>query len=190
MPARGRAPRRGRRFAWLAPRTTVRTVDGVLEVTATCPPFFALICAVDYVVEVPPAATVEVRADVGAVSVRGVEAALDLRTEVGDVTVAKAARPVRVRTSTGDVSATGLGSGRVSAVTAVADVLVDALTAPETVEARADVGDVTVRVPDGTYDVDASAGVGHVRIGVRTAVASPRRITAGTGVGDVDVGAR
>jgi DUF4097 and DUF4098 domain-containing protein YvlB len=119
-----------------------------------------------------------------------VEAALDLRTEVGDVTVAKAAGPVRVRTSTGDVSATGLGSGRVSAVTAVGDVLVDALTAPETVEARADVGDVTVRVPDGTYDVDASAGVGDVRVGVRTAVASPRRITAGTGVGDVDVGAR
>jgi hypothetical protein len=60
-------------------------------------------------------------------------------------------------------------------------------TPPRSVEATSDAGNVTIRLPAGTYAVDATVWAGRRTVEVATDPASPYKITARSSAGSVEV---
>ena len=144
--------------------------DGVFRVRSRCPTALMGRCRVSYRVTVPDNLPVEVRTGSGNVQVSGYRGSAMLSTDSGDI---------RVAGFCGFSLDARAGSGSVDASTACA---------PPKLSLRANSGDVSARVPSGTYDLDAesASGTEHVR-GLKDTQESPFSITALSGSGDVTV---
>lgn len=143
-----------------------------LTITASCPnlTMYQMNCGVDYSLTVPPGVTLDIKTNVGDVSVTGIQ---------GNVTMSS---------DTGDVSASSLGSPQVTASTDVGDVSLGFSIAPTTVAAESDTGDVSVVVPDDQkYSVETDTEVGEVSVTIGEDSQSDRSISASTDVGDVTI---
>ncbi len=124
-------------------------------------------CGVDYEVVVPRELAISGKIGTGKITLARA-AAVDLRGDVGDFDVQGSSGPVRLSTGTGDI--------RVG------------LAKPGAVTANAEVGKVTVVVPDGAYQVRANAEVGTVETGgVRQDQASSNVLDLKSGTGSVTV---
>ena len=124
-------------------------------------------CGVDYEVVVPRELAISGGIGTGKITLTRA-ASVDLHGDVGDLEVQSSSGPVRLRTGTGDI--------------------VVGLAKPGAVTANAEVGKVTVTVPDGAYQVRAKAEVGEVdTAGVRQDQASPNVLDLQSGTGSVTV---
>lgn len=97
---------------------------------------------------------------------------------------------VRVRSTAGPVEAFDLDVPRFAAETVAGPVTASFVSAPEAVRAQTVTGPVDLRVPQGSYRVDAGTTVGQVRVGVIDDPRAPRSIEAHTVTGPVTVAAR
>ncbi|MFG3056469.1 DUF4097 family beta strand repeat-containing protein [Kitasatospora sp. NPDC048239] len=148
-----------------APRSSHVVQDGTLTLTYDCED-----CGVGYEVDVPAGTRVRVGSETGGVRLSGL------------------AGEVEAKVGTGGVEANGLTSRVVRLTTGTGGIEASFAAGPDTVEARAETGGVTVRVPAGqAYAVDASAGTGGVSVEVPREPGAARSITARTGTGGVTV---
>ena len=135
---------------------------GVLRIEARCGG--AIDCRVDHELRVDPSVTVVVVLDDGDVELDAVLGDLDIEVGLGKVTGAMlGGADVEVRTEGGNID---LGF----------------VTAPTRLTANAAAGDVTLRVPAGSYRCDLAAAPPET-VGLRCDEAAPRTIAAATAVG-------
>lgn len=136
-----------RAWSYREPQSTVRQENGVVTVSTSCETFLMVApCGSDWDIVIPADASVQVTNGVGGIEVIGIAGGTEVRADVGDVTVLESA------------------AGTIVARADVGEVRSESSTPPESVDARAGTGDVTISVPDdGTaYRVEASVGVGEV----------------------------
>ncbi|MFI8104333.1 DUF4097 family beta strand repeat-containing protein [Streptomyces sp. NPDC086023] len=154
------------------PRTGQTVSGGELSLNAgpDCGPEDDSDCVISYKVEVPSGLSVK------------------LVGFAGDITVRKLTGDVEARTTGGSVHAEGLAGTKLLAKVSGGDVSATFASAPKSVEAGTDGGDVTVKVPNSAaYAVDASAIGGSEKVDVRTDPASGNRIKVSTTGGSVSV---
>jgi len=152
-----------------APLTRHSVADGELVLTNPgCGPR-ALVCRVSYRVEVPASTTTHLTIGAGGIQVRGLSGTTYAKAEAGSVKVADSS--ARTMTAIAD-------GGNVTASFKVV---------PDRVDANTAAGNVTVRVPEGVYDVDPRTEAGLRSVSVQTDAASPHQIKAHTEAGDVSV---
>jgi DUF4097 and DUF4098 domain-containing protein YvlB len=162
--------------------------NGVLEVTGSCPSVVIFDrCSVDFTLVVPPGTVVTARTGTGDVRVQGVTAPVTARSSTGDVTAAGLRGPADLSTNTGDVDGVDLSGADVKADSDTGDVHLVFATAPTTVSATTDTGDVKVRVPDdGTsYHVTSHVNTGDEKISAPVNSNSPRTVVLRSSTGDV-----
>lgn len=152
------------------PQTSHPITGGQLNLGYTCPSRVGDACSVNYLIEVPRRIAVQIDDKVGATTLTGL---------AGQVTVVA---------STGDIDATGLTSDEVSARASAGTITLGFTAPPTSVDAQAQVGSVTVRLPVGTaYAVDAGSQVGSADVTVQRDPGSAHRVTAHSQVGSVTV---
>ncbi|MEV6911782.1 DUF4097 family beta strand repeat-containing protein [Amycolatopsis sp. NPDC051071] len=124
-------------------------------------------CGVDYDVVVPRELAISGGIGTGKITLTRA-ASVDLRGDVGDLKVLSSSGPVKLRTGSGDIEV--------------------GLAKPGVVTANAEVGKITVTVPDGAYQLRAKSEVGGVETeGVRQDQASPNVLDLKAGTGKVTV---
>ncbi|MFC7546499.1 hypothetical protein [Plantactinospora sp. GCM10030261] len=153
--------------------------DGTLRLSVTCSGIVPD-CGGRYVVHVPPGVAIEVASAGG--PVRAVKPGVDLTASVTDgwLRVEEPGGRLRLRADNA-VEVTGARSADVVARSTEGGVTLSFAAAPRRVEARADIGAVTVTVPDGpeTYRLAERAGTGSIP----SDPSSARVITAVAGEG-------
>ncbi|RZU52614.1 putative adhesin [Krasilnikovia cinnamomea] len=175
------------------------SLDGtVLTLDTNCGPD----CTVSYDVEAPAGVAVRGGLRSGDITLTGVgptdvsltsgdivvhDAAADLKavTTSGNISVEGGKGPATLRTTSGDLRADRVG-GPVQAKSTSGDVTVE-LAAPGPVTAEATSGDVLVRVPEGSYHVQADSRSGESRVEFPDDPKSANVITARTTDGNVTV---
>jgi hypothetical protein len=150
------------------------SADGrTLALTAGCSE--ELGCSVHLDVSVPPDVAVQVSAGFGDIDVTGLTStsSIQLGTTAGDIHATGLSAPdIRVSTGVGGLNAVLVAPARRLTATTVA-------------------GGLRLTVPNVSYAVQASSGVGHVSdAGVRSNPASPRSIVARSSIGNVTITAR
>jgi hypothetical protein len=159
--SRVRVLRRARAFPD-ARKVHQEVTNGVLRIEARCGG--ALDCRVDHELRVDPKVTVVLQVEDGDVELDGVLGDLDVEVGLGKVTGALlGGHDVEVRTEGGNID---LGFVR----------------APGRLTANAAAGDVTLRVPGGSYRCDLAAAPPE-ESGLRCDEAAPATIAASTAVG-------
>ncbi len=146
-------------------------------------------CSRDYVLKVPPSATLHINTGQGNVGVVGVDGALAVNSGEGDVTVRDGTGPLRATSGQGSVSADGLRSQDVYAESGQGDVDLGFLAPPRRVAANSGQGSVSIELPKGpdTYQIHDSSSEGTTTSTVNESSSSPRIIHATSGQGDVTV---
>jgi len=156
-------------YSRTAPATTRTVSGGTLTVTYSCPD--EAVCSVSYDIQVPRAAAVQVTTGAGGIQLSGLAGNLTAQADAGVI------------------DADGLSSPSASLTTSVGAITAAFTTAPVTIQATADVGAVTLRVPAGTsYRVSADARVGRATVSVPQSPSASHVITATTDVGTITVG--
>ncbi len=178
------------------PGASYRLEGTVLHVDTSC----GHDCTVSYQIKAP--AGVAVRGDLrsGDVLLSGV-GATDFELTSGDMTVRDAAGPVQIKATSGDIRVldpqstvrVDSTSGDISALNArgAVDISVTSgdvnvlMATPQSVTAEAKSGDVTVRVPRGSYRITTDAGSGDTAVqGLGTDPAAKNVIEVRTASGD------
>jgi Putative adhesin len=154
------------------PQTNHAIADGQLTLNYTCPSTVLDVngCSVTYLVKVPRRIGIQIDDKVGGTTLTGLAGQLNLDA------------------STGNIDATGLTSDSVTARASAGEITFSFITPPTTVDARTEVGSITVSLPAGTtYAVDAGSQVGNVNVTVQRDSDSVHRIAAHSQVGSVSV---
>jgi hypothetical protein len=154
------------------PQTSHPITGGQLTLSYTCPSgvLDVKVCGVTYVVKVPRRIAGQIDDAVGMVKLTGLAGRLTLSS------------------SSGNIDATELTSGEVTARASAGTITLGFTAPPTLVDAQAQVGSVTVRVPAGTaYSLDAGSQVGSVEVTVQRDPSSGHRIKAHSEVGSVTV---
>lgn len=164
------------RYTSTPAQTRHAITDGELTLSYTCPSGVDNVtinvngCSVSYLVKVPRRIAVQIDSQAGVVTLTGL------------------AGQLAVTSSTGSVNASELTSATVTARATAGAITLDFATPPNTVDAQAQVGAVTVLLPAGnTYAVDAGSQVGNVEVTVQRDPVSMHRVAAQSQVGSVTV---
>ncbi|WP_371617895.1 DUF4097 domain-containing protein [Streptomyces sp. NBC_00454] len=145
-------------------------------------------CAVDYRLEVPASAKVELHGDSGDITVAGVAAA-DLATSSGEVKAEGIAGQLKIRTSSGDISAENLAGRTVEARSESGAVDLAFAKAPASVAVASTSGDAKLKVPSAPYRVEVSTDSGDRAITIPTDPAAPASLSVKTTSGDIQISA-
>ncbi|KOG57653.1 hypothetical protein ADK75_02605 [Streptomyces virginiae] len=167
-----------------APTPGQKVTDGVLTFTDGC----STSCYVDYRLEVPATATVELESSSGDISVAGVAAAA-VTADSGTVRAERIGGPLKVRTSSGDITATGLSAPSADVRSDSGDARLEFTGAPSSVLAETTSGNVTLKVPTAPYRLTVSTTSGDREITLPDDASAPSRLTAKTTSGDVRISA-
>ncbi|MBV8541309.1 MAG: DUF4097 family beta strand repeat protein [Pseudonocardiales bacterium] len=159
------------RYTGEPPQTRSPVSGGRLSLSYICPGILDVnSCSVTYVLKVPRRLAVQIDGKVGVTTLTGL------------------AGPLTLTSSTGDIDATGLTSAMVTARAEAGTITLGFTAPPTTVDAQAQVGSVTVRLPAGTaYAVDAGSQVGSADVTLQRDPGSLHRVTAHSQVGSVRV---
>ncbi|HEU0127714.1 MAG TPA: DUF4097 family beta strand repeat-containing protein [Pseudonocardiaceae bacterium] len=159
------------RYTGNPPQTRYPITGSQLALSYTCPGVFDVnTCSVTYLVKVPRRLAIQIDNKVGATTLTGLAGQLTLTS------------------STGNIDATGLISDAVTARASAGTITLEFTAPPTTVDAQAQVGSVTVRLPASTgYAVDADSQVGTADVTVQRDPGSAHRIRAHSQVGSVSV---
>ncbi|MBD2891164.1 hypothetical protein amrb99_00660 [Actinomadura sp. RB99] len=142
-------------------------------------------CKAGYVLRVPAATEVEVRADTGDVTVAGLTGAVSWTSGSGDLELRDVAGRVRATTDSGEVTATELRSSAVEARTNTGDVGLAFAAAPQRAAVTTNTGDIRLAVPPGRYRTSADTISGRRDVAVPGDGASPSVLEARSNSGDV-----
>jgi DUF4097 and DUF4098 domain-containing protein YvlB len=127
-------------------------------------------CETEFRIRMPSAASAEITAQAGAVTLHGL---------AGDV---------HVSTQAGAVEGTGLSGDAVVVKTQAGAATLEFAKAPSTLQATTELGAIEVRVPgDAAYAVEVNANHGKTDVSVRKDPASPHPIQVSTQVGAISV---
>ncbi|HEY5197126.1 MAG TPA: DUF4097 family beta strand repeat-containing protein [Solirubrobacteraceae bacterium] len=175
----------------VAPRRAAAFVHGVLRLTTDCRGFDPE-CRVRYAVAVPTGTPVTASSGAGTVTASHLASArpILLSSGAGDVIADNVWSDTSLQLSSGagDVSASRIGSPQLRVSSGAGDVTADVSTRIGNLVARSGAGDVTLHVPFAAYAVHATSGAGTVTDHeLSTNPASPRRIDATSGAGDVTI---
>lgn len=152
------------------PRTSHQVDGGTLRLTETGCTSDTLRCSVSFRIQVPVATAVTITTNAGAV---------ELDDLGGDI---------KVQTDAGAVEAKNLTGDNVSVDTDAGATSLHFREPPTAVEAKTDLGAISVEVPRGTaYAVEATTSVGGAEITVDRDASSPHKITVQTNVGGIQV---
>ena len=160
------------------PGRTYRVDGTVLHIDTDC----GSTCSVSYDIEAPAGvsvrgtlssgninltdvATADVSVTSGDVDVSRATGAVKVEATSGNITVADLPGAVRLVATSGDIRGRGLGGGALSVEASSGNIDLD-LAKAGSVTARANSGDVTVRVPTGRYRVLTQADSGDENIGI------------------------
>ncbi|NUS03643.1 MAG: hypothetical protein HOV97_13900 [Nonomuraea sp.] len=143
-------------------------------------------CQAHYALFVPPETDVEGSTTVGDLSISDVIGGVRLTTVSGEVRADRLPGSVRIRSGTGNVSAGSLSGGKADVETGAGNVKLDFMDPPVEVRAVARAaGDVTVRVPSGSYDVTAEGR--RTEVDVDSTAGASKKIEARAPLGTVRV---
>lgn len=145
-------------------------------------------CSVDYRLEVPASAKVELHSDSGNIAVTGVAAA-DLVTSSGEAEADGITGPLKIRTSSGNISAQNLAGQAVEARSESGAVELAFAKAPASVAVDSTSGDAKLKVPSAPYRVEVSSDSGDRKVTVPTDPAAPARLSVKTTSGDIRISA-
>ena len=154
------------------PQTSHAIADKQLTLSYTCPSTVLNVngCGVTYFVKVPRRIAIQIDDKVGGATLTGLAGQLNLSA------------------NTGNIDATGLTSDSVTARASAGEITLSFTAPPTTVDARTEVGSLTVRLPAGTaYAIDTGSQVGNVNVTVQRDSDSTHRIAAHSQVGSVAV---
>jgi hypothetical protein len=130
----------------------------------------------------------EVRCDVELRVRIPADASLQVKAEVGAVTVAGLAGSIDVTTEAGAFEGTSLSADKVRVTSKAGATSLEFAEAPTTVQARTEAGTIRVRVPSGTaYAVEVDTDLGTSNISVQRDPASDHRIAIHSSAGAVTV---
>lgn len=164
-----------------APQLTTRVVGGTLLVAGTCPEETKA-CEIDFDLTVPPTIDVDIVSLDGDVTVTDMLGLVDVEADAGDVALVDLGGFTRVSATAGDVSlediagrldlyvpdgavtGTGLNAPTFELRGERTSLEVDFNAQPDLTRIRNEVGDLTLRVPFGAYDVEATSKRGEISI--------------------------
>lgn len=172
-----------------------QVIGGTLQIRSRCPYVFlgrAEQCQAEYVVEVPPATSVEANVHGGKIRAEELTGVTHLTTMEGDITVAGLRGRLWARSTGGDITGTRLGGSEADVKTAWGIVSLRFAVAPDLVQASANSGDVSIAVPragagPAGYQIRADAEGGRQEIDVLQDSTGQHTIVAHTNYGDVNV---
>lgn len=176
------------RGGWSTPENTVEVVGDELRITASCSRgSWPAPCSSSFVLTVPSGVSVDLRTGTGDQELDGRFSAVRSELGTGDLTWTGDGDRLDVQGGAGDVEVRGAVADA-AARTGTGDVDLVLTAVPETVEASAGTGDVTVLVP-GTaeYAVTVQTGTGDRDVQLLSVPGAPHRISASTSTGDVTV---
>lgn len=140
-------------------------------------------CAIEYVVLAPAGVRVSADVKTGSLDLTGVST-VDAKVSTGSVTIVGATGDVTARAGTGAITGRGLHSDTVVATTNTGAISLD-LAAPADIEATTGTGSVDVTVPAAAYRVDASTGLGALKLGIANDPNGSHRLALRAGTGRV-----
>jgi hypothetical protein len=163
--------------------------DGTLELRDTGCGFLSFGCDTHYVLTVPRDVKVTLESSSGDLKVSGLPAGADLKSSSGSIEVHSVGGALQMESSSGDLEAQDLTATSVSTQSSSGSVDLDFANPPQSVDAEASSGDVTIRIPSGTekYKVDAETSSGDESASILSDSSAARTITAKTSSGDVTV---
>ncbi|MET8234389.1 DUF4097 family beta strand repeat-containing protein [Micromonospora sp. NPDC005298] len=139
-------------------------------------------------VELSKIGTVDLRLGSGDVRITGATGAVGVETGSGNIEVSEASGAVRLRAGSGDITARRLG-GSTDAEAGSGNVTVE-LDTPAAARAHASSGDVTLLVPQGSYQVRSSTGSGDAKVTVADDPAASLVLDGSAGSGNVTISQR
>jgi DUF4097 and DUF4098 domain-containing protein YvlB len=169
---------------------TEKYENGKLKLRDTGCGFLSLGCDTNYLLTVPKGLKLTLESSSGDVKVSGLSEGADLKSSSGSIEVQNVGGSLRLESSSGDLEAQDLTATIVSTQSSSGSVDLDFAAAPQTVEAEASSGDVTIGIPPGdeTYKLDTDTSSGDESTDdIKTDPASTRTIKATTSSGDVAV---
>lgn len=191
-----------------APELYTRLAGTTLLVESRCPPSTRR-CAIDLTLDVPPTLDVDVRCEAGDVVVEGLVGLIDVETGEGTATLTGTTGNARVDVGQGDIvldavaggvdafverggiTGTGLAAYTLEARAGNQPVELAFDTAPDLVDVSTQAGDVTLTLPSGEYDVDASSRRGEVVVeGVTSTSNAPAVVLLQSVGGDLRIEGR
>ncbi|MGZ0148231.1 DUF4097 family beta strand repeat-containing protein [Kribbella sp. WER1] len=163
--------------------------DGRLELDSGGCGFLSFSCKTSYVLTVPRNVKLTLEGSSGRVTVSGLEAGADVKTSSGNIEVHDVNGPLDLRSSSGNVDADGLTSTAVSAHSSSGNMTLDFAAVPQSIEAKASSGDVSIELPPGdtAYKLDTETSSGDRAANVKSDPNATRTITARTSSGDVSI---
>ena len=153
-----------------SPKVSQRLAGGILTLGASCPG--RLHCSVDYTVSVPQHVAVNVSSGFGDIKTTGLSSTSS----------------IQLGTTAGDIHATGISAPNVRLTTGLGELTATLDQPARRLTASTIAAGLHLTVPNTSYAVHVSSGVGHVSTqGVRVDPHSPRTIDATSSLGDVTI---
>lgn len=167
--------------------TSQGMADGQLRVVGLCPGGLVLRCRIDFRIEVPATALVEVTTGSADVTVEGMSRDVQVTTVHGRLLLKKLlGTSLQARTSTGTVTGSELAATQV-AVRAKGDVQLALTTSPDALTVTSSKGAIDVSVPDAPYAVRTDSAIGLVNVEVQRNPDSRHAIALTAPEGDIRV---
>ncbi|QES56621.1 hypothetical protein DEJ51_22595 [Streptomyces venezuelae] len=166
------------------PATGQNVTAGVLTFSDSCTGN----CFIDYRLEVPAAATVELESSSGDITVTGVAGA-EVKADSGTVTAGRIGGPLKVGTSSGGITATELSGPSAEIRTSSGNARLAFTKAPGSVLAETSSGDVTVEVPRAPYRIKVSTDSGDRDVTLPDDASAPSQLSVETSSGDIRISA-
>jgi hypothetical protein len=163
---------------------------GKLRLRDTGCGFLSFGCHTNYVLTVPRGLKLTLESSSGDVKVSGLTNGADLKSSSGSIEVHNVRGTLQMESSSGDLEAQALSATTVSTQSSSGSVDLDFSEAPQSVEAEASSGDVTIRIPNDQkpYKVDTETSSGDDDSdSITKDPDATRTITAKTSSGDLAI---
>ncbi|MCZ4517115.1 DUF4097 family beta strand repeat-containing protein [Rhodococcus ruber] len=148
-------------------------------------------CDADVELQIPADLTLTVDGANGDVVLSDVDADVDISTGSGSVFARGSAGTLLVDTRFGDVKISDATATAVEVSTTFGEITVESRTAPESLNARNVIGDITIGLPPAdSYAVEAASEKGEAVIDVIDDPRSPKSVSATSEEGQIEVRAR
>ncbi|MFI7067269.1 DUF4097 family beta strand repeat-containing protein [Kribbella sp. NPDC050124] len=163
--------------------------DGKLQLRDSGCGFLSFGCDTHYILTVPKDVKLTVESSSGDIKVSGLPEGANLKSSSGSIEAVDVGGSLWLESSSGDLEARGLSATTVSTQSSSGSTELDFTSAPQSVDAEASSGDVTIRIPSGTetYRLNTDTSSGEESADVRSDPAATRTIDAKTSSGDVTI---
>lgn len=180
-----------RRLHWNRAKPVIHEAwqGDTLTVTAECPGSQMIReCTVDYIVDLPPSASVDIGVSSGDIRLEGMAGGAQVTTSSGDITLKDIAGEARLSSTSGDIQVRGLAGDSLDVRATSGDLALTGLSV-KTVKASATSGDIDAAFTAAPTTVDATSTSGDMTITMpRSEMAYKVRMQTSSGDTDSDIG--